>query len=383
MNFELTDEQKAVQQMVREFAREEIVTKAAIYDEKAEFPWEIIHKLADLGLLGIIIPQEYGGAGMDYISYALILEEFGRADASIALTVESHNSLAANHIYLAGTEDQKQRYLVPLARGEKLGAWALTEPEAGSDASSIKTTAVLEGDHWTLNGSKSFITQGSVAGICVIMASTDRTLGKKGISAFIVERETPGLRIGRKEDKLGLRASDTAQLHFEDARIPKENLLGQLNRGFIDTLRVLDGGRIGIASMAVGIARAALEDSLKYAKERVQFGQPIASFQAIQWKLADMATQIDAARLLVHQAAFLMDKGKRVTKEASMAKLYASEVAMRATVEAIQIHGGYGYIKEYPVERYFRDAKLCQIGEGTSEIQRLVIARQLLGREIS
>lgn len=380
MNFELTDEQRAVQGMVREFSEKEIAPRASVYDEKAEFPWDIIHKLADMGLMGIIIPEAYGGSGMDYVSYALILEELGRADASVALTVESHNSLTATHIYLSGREEQKQKYLVPLARGEKLGAWALTEPEAGSDAGSIRTTALLDGEYWMLNGTKNFITNGSVAGTYVVMASTDPSLGKKGLSAFIVEKETPGFRIGRKEEKLGLRASDTAQLHFEDARIPRDSLLGQLNQGFPDVLKVLDGGRIGIASIAVGIARAAFEDSVRYSKERVQFGQPIASFQAIQWKLSDMATQIDAARLLVHQAAFLMDNKKRVTKEASMAKLYASEVAMRATLEAIQIHGGYGYTKDYPVERYFRDAKLCQIGEGTSEIQRLVIARQILGR---
>ena len=380
MDFELSEEQKAVRMMVREFAQREIAPVAQDLDEREEFPWEIVRKLSDLGLMGILFPKEYGGVAMDYISYALILEELGRFDASVALTVESHNSLCSNHIYLAGTQAQKERYLPQLTSGKVLGAWGLTEPGSGSDAAGMQTSATLDGDLWVLNGSKNFITQGSVAGIYVIMANTDRVKREKGISAFIVEKGTPGFRVGRKERKMGFRASDTAQLIFEGARIPRENLLGELNRGFIDTLTILDGGRIGMAALTVGIARGALEEGLKYAKERQAFGQPIANYQAIQWKLADMATEIDAARLLVLQAAYLKDTGQAFTKAAAYGKLFSSEIAMKAASEAVQIHGGYGYIKEFPVERYFRDAKFCAIGEGTSEIQRLIIARQLLGR---
>lgn len=380
MDFELNEEQRAVQRMVREFAEREIAPVAQQLDEREEFPLEIVRKLSDLGLMGILFPKQYGGVAMDYISYALILEELGRYDASVALTVESHNSLCSNHIFMFGIEAQKNKYLSQLTSGRVLGAWGLTEPGSGSDAAGMQTTATLDGDHWVLNGSKNFITQGSVAGIYVIMANTDRAKREKGISAFIVEKGTPGFRVGRKEHKMGFRASDTAQLIFEGARIPKENLLGELNHGFIDTLTILDGGRIGMAALNVGIARGALEEGLKYAKERQAFGQPIANYQAIQWKLADMATEIDAARLLVLQAAYLKDKGQPFTKEAAYGKLFSSEIAMKAASEAVQIHGGYGYIKEFPVERYFRDAKFCAIGEGTSEIQRLVIARQLLGR---
>ena len=380
MDFDLSEEQKAIQTMVREFAEREIAPVAQELDEREEFPAEIVRKLADLGLIGIIFPKEYGGAAMDYISYAVILEELGRYDASVALTVESHNSLCSNHIYVAGTEAQKRKYLSRLTGGRVLGAWGLTEPGSGSDAAGMQTAATLEGGHWVLNGTKNFITQGSVAGIYVVMAITDRSMREKGISAFILEKGTPGFRVGRKEHKMGFRASDTAQLIFEGARIPKENLLGELNHGFIDTLTILDAGRIGMAALTVGIARGALEEGLKYAKERQAFGQPIANYQAIQWKLADMATEIDAARLLVLQAADLRDRGQPFTKEAAYGKLFSSEIAMKAASEAVQIHGGYGYIKEFPVERYFRDAKFCAIGEGTSEIQRLVIARQLLGR---
>jgi alkylation response protein AidB-like acyl-CoA dehydrogenase len=380
MDFELSEDQKAVQGMMREFAEREIAPVAQELDEREEFPAQIIAKLSELGLMGILFPKEYGGAAMDYTSYALILEELGRYDASVALTVESHNSLCSNHIYLAGTEAQKRRYLPQLTSGRVLGAWGLTEPGSGSDAAGMQTTAALEGDHWVLNGTKNFITQGSVAGIYVVMAITDRAKRDRGISAFILEKGTPGFWVGRKEHKMGFRASDTAQLIFEGAQIPKENLLGRLNHGFIDTLKILDGGRIGMAALTVGIARGCLEEGLKYAKERRAFGQAIANYQAIQWKLADMATEIDAARLLVLQAAYLKDTGRPFTKEAAYGKLFSSEVAMKAAVEAVQIHGGYGYIKEFPVERYFRDAKFCAIGEGTSEIQRLVIARQLLGR---
>jgi alkylation response protein AidB-like acyl-CoA dehydrogenase len=380
MDFQLTDEQRMTQQLAREFAEKEIAPYAAQWDESCEFPWEAIHKLADLNLLGTVFPQAYGGAGLDYVSYALVVEELARVDGSIGLIVASHTSLCSNHIYTAGTTVQQERFLTPLARGEKLGAWGLTEPNAGSDASGTQTSAVLDGDEWVLNGSKIFITQGSVADIYVVMAATDKSKKQHGISAFIVERGTPGLSAIPMKNKFGVRASDTAQLTLDHVRLPKENLLGQLDEGFIDTLKILDGGRISIAAMALGIGRGAYEEALKYAQQRQQFGQPIAHFQAIQWKLADMATELDAARLLILRAAWLKDQGRCVTKESAMAKLYASEAATRACNQALQVHGGYGYMKDYPVERYLRDAKLCEIGEGTSEIQRLVIARQLLRR---
>jgi alkylation response protein AidB-like acyl-CoA dehydrogenase len=380
MDFQLTEPQRAIREAIREFAEREIRPAAPLYDEKGEFPWEIVNKMAALGLLGMIFPEEYGGAGMDYVSYAIALEEIARQDGGLALTVASHNSLCSNHIYLAGTEEQKRKYLPVLAKGEKLGAWGLTEPGSGSDAGALQTTAVRKRDRWILNGTKNFITQGSVASVYVIMAITNRAWEKRGVSAFILEKGTPGFRSGRKETKLGVRCSDTAQLILEDAEIPAENLLGEVNHGFLDTLKILDGGRIGIAAMALGLARGALEESVKYAKERHQFGQPIGRFQAIQWKLADMATEIEAARLLTFRAAAMKDRGLPTTKESAMAKLFASEVGMRACTQAIQIHGGYGYLRDFPVERYFRDVKLTEIGEGTSEIQRLVIARELLGR---
>ncbi len=380
MDFRLTEAQQAVRDMVRDFALREIRPVARLYDEQGEFPWDIVRRMAPLGLLGMPFPEGCGGAGMDYVSYALALEEIARQDGGIALTVASHTSLCSNHIYLAGSEAQRQKYLVPLARGEKLGAWALTEPGSGSDAAALQTTAVRRGDRWILNGTKNFTTQGSVASVYVIMALTDRTLGKRGISAFILERDAPGFRVGRKEAKLGVHSSDTAQLILEEAEVPAENLLGEVHRGFLDTLKVLDGGRIGIAAMAVGLARGALEESVRYAKERQQFGQPIGKFQAVQWKLADMATEIEAARLLTLRAAARKDRGESTTKQSAMAKLFASEVGMRACAAAIQIHGGYGYLRDFPVERYFRDVKLTEIGEGTSEIQRLIIARELLGR---
>ncbi len=381
MDFELSEAQRAVQEMVREFAEREIRPAAAHYDERSEFPWDLVRKMGPLGLLGMVVPEAYGGAGMDTVSYALAIEEIARHDGALALTVASHNSLCEGHILIAGSEEQKRKYLPPLARGEVLGAWGLTEPGSGSDAAGLRTAAVLQGDPWVLNGSKNFITQGSVAQTYVVMAATEPAKGTHGISAFLVERGTPGFRPGRPEHKLGLRASDTAQLFFEDARVPRENLLGEISHGFLDTLKVLDGGRISIAAMAVGLARGALEESLRYAKDRHQFGQPIAQFQAIQWKLADMATQIDAARLLTLKAAALKDQGRPSSKESAMAKLFASEVGMRACTQAVQVHGGYGYLRDFPVERYFRDVKLCEIGEGTSEVQRLVIARQILGRD--
>ncbi len=381
MDLELTDAQRILRETVRDFCAKEVIPVAGEYDRKEEFPWPIVRRLAELGLLGILVPPEYGGAGLDYASYVLVVEELGRADGSVTLTVESHNSLAANHILLFGTEGQKRKYLPKLARGEVLGAWALTEPGSGSDAGAMQATAVRRNGRYVLNGTKSFITQGSVAGTYVIMALTDPAKGHHGISAFILEKGMRGLTPGKKERKLGLRASDTAQVILENVEVPAENLLGEEGHAFRDVLQVLDGGRIGIAAMAVGLARGALEESLAYAKQRVQFGKPIAEHQAIQFKLADMATEIDAARLLTWQAAAAMDRGEQVTKLASMAKVFAAEVGMRAATAAVQIHGGYGYLADFPVERYFRDVKLCEIGEGTSEIQRLIIAREILGRE--
>lgn len=383
MDFELTDAQRILVETVRDFCAKEVIPVAGEYDRKEEFPWPIVRRLGELGLLGILVPPEYGGAGLDYMSYALVLEELGRADGSLTLTVESHNSLAANHILLFGTEAQKKKYLPRLARGEALGAWALTEPGSGSDAAAMRATAVRKGDSYVLNGTKNFITQGGVAGIYVVMAKTDAAKGHHGMSAFILEKGMGGLTSGKKERKLGLRASDTAQVILENVKVPAENLLGREGKAFRDVLAVLDGGRIGLAAMAVGLGRGALDESVAYAKQRVQFGKPIAEHQAIQFKLADMATEIDAARLLTWQAAAAMDRGERVTKLASMAKLFAAEVGMRAATAAVQIHGGYGYLADYPVERYFRDVKLCEIGEGTSEIQRLIIAREILGREFA
>lgn len=378
MEFELTEEQKLLQQTVRDFSQKVIAPGARERDSKGEFPRELFKVIAGMGIMGMIIPEEYGGAGLNYTSYSIVLEELARIDGAIALSVSAHNSLCTNHIYSFGTEEQRRRFVIPLARGEKLGAWGLTEPSSGSDAAALQTTAVLKGNKWVLNGEKALITHGSVADTYIIMASTDRKKGKKGISAFIVERGTPGFKVGKVEDKLGMRGSDTASLIFEECTIPEENLLGKANEGFIDALKILEGGRIGMGAIALGIGRGALEESLMYAKERRQFGQPIVSFQAIQLMFADMATELDAARLLVYHAAFLKEQGLRYTKEASMAKLFASEAGMRAAMKAIQIHGGYGYTKEFPVERYFRDAKLCEIGEGTSEIQRMIIARELL-----
>jgi butyryl-CoA dehydrogenase len=378
VNFDLTEEQKLLKQTIRDFAEAQIAPGAAARDEAARFPTELIPKMAELGLFGIMIPQEYGGAGLDTASAAIIVEEIARVDAAVALIVASHNSLCVAHLLRFGSEIQKQKYLPSLAHGEKLGAWALTEPASGSDAAALKTRARLEGEHWVLDGEKQFTTQGSTAGVYVIVASTDPFRGKRGISAFIVERGTAGLRVGKVENKLGVRASDTAAVQLEEVRVPKENLLGELNGGISDVLKVLQGGRVGIGAMAVGIAQGALEESTKYARMRKQFGKPIAEFEAIQWMLADMATEIEAARLLVYRAARLKDAGIPFLRAASEAKLYAAETAMRVTTKAIQIHGGYGYIKDYPVERYFRDAKICEIGEGTSEIQRMVIAKELL-----
>jgi hypothetical protein len=378
MDFELNDEQRQVKMSVREFAEGEIAPHVREWDETQHFPVELMPKLAELGLMGVIFPEKYGGAGMGYVEYATIIEELSRVDGSVGISVAAHNSLCSNHIYMFGTEEQKQKYLVPLARGEQLGAWGLTEAGAGSDASGTRTTAVKKNGGWVVNGSKNFITHAVHGDVCVAVASTDRAMRSKGITAFIFEKGTRGFMPGKKEDKLGLRASETASVIFEDCFISDDNRLGPEGLGFIQAMQILDGGRISIAALAVGIAQGAYESALKYSKERQQFGKPISEFQAIQFKLSDMATQIDAARLLMYRAAYLKDNGKKVTKESAMAKLYASEISVKVCEEAIQIHGGYGYTKDYPPEKYWRDSKLCTIGEGTSEIQRMVIARQLL-----
>jgi butyryl-CoA dehydrogenase len=378
MDFDLSEQHNLLKQTVREFAEREIAPGARERDESARFPRHLLPKMAELGLYGVMIPERYGGAGLDALSFAIVIEEIARIDGAVALTLAAHNSLCAGHILAFGDEAQKRTHLPLLASGRQLGAWALTEPEAGSGAKFLQSRAQPTSDGWVLSGEKIFITNGSAAGIYVVMAATEPARGAEGISAFIVERERSGLTVGRVENKLGMRASDTAQLRFEDVCVPGESLLGRLNSGYRDALSVLDGGRIGIGALAVGIARAALEQSLDYAKQRRQFGQAIVEFEAIQWKLADMATEIDGARLLVYRAAELKQKGLPFKRMASEAKLYASEVAARATTQAIQIHGGAGYMKDLPVERYFRDAKLCEIGEGTSEIQRLIIAKGLL-----
>ena len=378
MDFQLSEEQLMVRQTAREFAEKEIKPRAAEFDATGEFPMEIIEKSAKLNFLGITIPEEFGGGGLDAISYAIVIEEVSRACASTGVIISVNNSLICEPILKFGTELQKEKYLRDLASGKKLGCFALTEPEAGSDASNLKTTAVLKGDHYVINGNKLFITNGRVAEVALIFAMTDKSLGYKGISAFIIERDFPGYSVGKVQQKLGINASGQCELYFEDCQVPKENLIGNEGGGFKLALVTLDGGRIGIAAQAVGIAQACLDECLKYSQERVQFGQPIAKFQAIQWMLADMATEIEAARLLTYRAAFLKDKGERYTTEAAMAKLFASEAAMKATTKGIQIHGGYGYMKEYPMERFFRDAKVTEIYEGTNEIQRMVIASNIL-----
>ncbi len=376
--FTLTDDQEALRREIRDFAAREIAPNVSRWDEASEFPADVVKQLGQMGLLGIIFPTELGGAGLGYVDYMLAIEELSAVDGSIGIIVAAHNSLCTNHIFLAGTPAQKQKYIPRLASGQALGAWGLTEPGSGSDASAARTTAVRQGDHWILNGNKTFITNGHYADVSVVIAVTDKSQGTHGLSAFIVEKGTPGFRPGRKENKLGLRASDTSELIFEDCAIPAENLLGELGEGFVDAMRTLDGGRISIAALALGIARGALDASVKYVKQRRQFGKAIAEFQGIQWKLADMATELDAARLLTLRAAVLKDAGRRVTQESAMAKLYASEVAVRICDEAVQLHGGYGFIKDYPVEKFYRDVKLCTIGEGTSEIQRMVIGREIL-----
>jgi len=377
VDFNLTPDQEMIRNVVRDFAQEVIAPKAPEIDRTGEFPMDIMKKLAEMDLLGLPFPEEYGGAGADYISYCLATEEITRACASTGITYEAHVSLGCMPIYLFGTEEQKQKYLPMLCRGEAMGSFGLTEPEAGSDAGGTKTTAVLDGDEWVINGSKCFITNASYAKFVTITAVTDKSKGKRGISAIIVPTDAPGFTIRSNYEKLGLHGSNTTELFFDNVRVPKENLVGKEGEGFKQFLKVLDGGRIAIAAMAVGLAQACLDASLKYAKERVQFGQTISKFQAIQFKLADMATNIELARLMYLKAAWLRDNDMPYTKEAAMAKLFASEMATRSALDAIQIHGGYGYMKEFPVERYLRDAKLLEIGEGTSEVNRLVIARQL------
>jgi alkylation response protein AidB-like acyl-CoA dehydrogenase len=377
MDFQLTEQQKFFKKTIREFAEKEIKPLASKIDKEEYFPWDMYKKMGKLGLMSMTIPKKYGGAGIDKISYMIALEEISRICGSTGITVEAHNSLGVGHIYEKGTEEQRKKYLPKLLHGEAIAAWALTEPNAGSDAASLQTTAVLDKDEWVLNGTKQFITSGDIATVTTVMAKTDKTLGAKGISAFIVEKDTPGFTVGVLEDKLGLRGSHTAELIFEDCRIPKEQLLGEKNLGFVGAMTILDRGRTAIGAMAVGIAQGALDESITYAKQREQFGKPIGKNQAIQWMIADMATSIDAARLLVMRAAYLEEKGLPFSMEASMAKLFASDIAMKATRDAIQIHGGNGYMRDLPLERFYRDVKLTQIGEGTSEVQRRIIAKRL------
>jgi hypothetical protein len=378
MDFRLTAEQELLRRSVREFAETEIRPHVREWDREQHFPIEIVPALGALGLMGIQVPEAFGGAGLSGVDYCLCIEELARVDPGVALSVAAHNGLCSAHILMFGSEEQKRHYLPPLARGEQVGAWALTESTSGSDAAGMRTTAVRNGDGWVLNGAKTFTTHGRVGDVAVVMAVTDRAGGSKGISAFIVPRGTPGMTPGKKEDKLGMRASDTSELLFEECRVPAAQLLGAEGLGFVNTMQVLDAGRIGIAALAVGLAQGAYEAALRYAQDRRAFGKSISSFQAIQWKLADTATRIEAARLLTYRAAYLKDRGGRTTRESAMAKLYASEIAVKAADDCVQIHGGYGFVKDYPAEKYFRDVKLTTIGEGTSEIQRLVIARQLL-----
>jgi len=377
LDFSLTDNQKLFKKTIREFCEKNLKPISEKIDKEEYFPEDLYKKMGKMGLMGMTVPQKYGGAGIDRVSYMIALEEISRCCGSTGITVEAHNSLGIGHIYEHGTEEMRKKYLPKLCSGEGYAAWALTEPNAGSDAASTQTTAVLEGDEWVINGTKQFITTGDIADVTTVMAKTDKEKGAKGISAILVEKDTPGFKIGQLEDKLGLRGSHTAELIFEDCRVPKENLIGKKDLGFVGAMNILDRGRTAIGAMSVGIARGSFEDALEYAKQRKQFGRPIGKFQAIQWMLSDMATDIDAARLLVFRAADMEDKEIPFTKEASMAKLFASEMAMRATVKGMQVLGGYGYTTDYPLERYYRDIKLCCIGEGTSEVQRMVIARQL------
>ena len=378
MDFEYTPEQIQLRKAVREFAEAEIGPHVMEWDEAQQFPHEVVRKLGCLGYMGAIFPEALGGAGLGYIDYSIIIEELSRVDGSVGIILAAHTSLCTNHIYKMGSEEQRKRYVPKLASGEWLGCWSLTEPEAGSDAAGTRTHADLDGDAWVLDGAKTFTTNAHYADVCVAMAVTDRAAAQHGISAFIVDKGTAGFRLGKKENKLGLRASATGEVIFESCRLAPEQLLGKMNHGFVDSLKVLDGGRISIAALSIGMGQGAYDAALRYSKLRKQFSRPISEFQAIQHKLVDMAVDLDAARLLNYRAAWMLDRGQRVTRESAMAKLFASEAAVRIAGEAVQIHGGYGFIKDYPVEKFYRDVKLCTIGEGTSEIQRLVIARQLL-----
>ncbi|MFQ6060318.1 MAG: acyl-CoA dehydrogenase family protein [Thermoplasmata archaeon] len=381
MDFRLSEEQKMVQKTAREFAEKEMMPYASQWEEEGEIPMDLYRKMARLGMLGGPIPEEYGGAGMDYVSYHLMIEEIARVCSSVRTTISVHTSLAQTTLLLFASEEQKQKYLVPMAKGEKLGAWAATEPNAGSDLANLQTAAVLDGEEWILNGTKMFISNGDIADVVVVLARMKETKRHEGICAFIVEKGTPGFRSGKVEigSKLGLRASHTAELIFEDCRIPKDNIVGEVGQGWEIAMKTLNSGRLSVAAGAVGIARACLEESIKFAKERIAFGKPIASFQMIREMIAQMRTEIDAARFLVLSAAHLRDLGKDYTLEASMAKLFSAQVVMRAADKAVQIHGGYGYSSEFPVERYFRDAKICSIYEGTNEIQKIIIARKVIG----
>jgi alkylation response protein AidB-like acyl-CoA dehydrogenase len=378
LDFQFTDEQLQLRKSIREFAEREIAPHIMEWDEACRYPLEVIKELGRMGVMGILFPAEYGGAGLGYVEYVIAMEELSRVDGSVGITVAAHNSLCSNHIFEHGNEEQKRKYIPKLASGEFIGAWGLTEPGSGSDAGGTRMSAVRKDRGWVLNGTKTFITNGHHADVIVVIAVTDKTAHTHGLSAFVLEKDTKGFRPGKKENKLGLRASDTSELIFEDCWLPQEALLGKEGDGFIDAMRVLDGGRISIAALGLGMAQGAYEAALKYSKQRKQFGKHISEFQAIQWKLADMATEIDAARLLTMRAASMKDAGLKTTLESSMAKLYAGEVAVKCANECVQIHGGYGFIKDYPAEKYYRDVKLCTIGEGTSEIQRLVIARQIL-----
>jgi len=378
MEFDFTPEQIQLRKSVREFAEQEIRPHVLQWDEEEIFPLDVVKKAGQLGFLGAIFPEELGGSALGYIEYSIIIEELSRIDPSVGLIVAAHNSLCTNHIFVAGSDEQRRKYIPKLATGEWIGSWSLTESESGSDAAGMRTKAVKDGACWVLNGSKVFTTNAGYADVCVAMAVTERAASQHGVSAFILEKGVPGFQFGKKENKMGMRASSTGEVIFTDCRVPDSQLLGKQGEGFVDSLRILDGGRISIAALSVGTAQGAYDAALKYSKQRKQFGRPISEFQSIQNKLADMATEIDAARLLTYRAGWMKDRGQRITKESSMAKLFASEAAVRATNEAVQIHGGNGFIKDYPVEKFYRDVKLCTIGEGTSEIQRLVIARQLL-----
>ncbi|HEX9739687.1 MAG TPA: acyl-CoA dehydrogenase [Ignavibacteriaceae bacterium] len=380
-NIELTENQTVIKNTIREFAEKIIKPVVMQYDESQEFPMEIIQQLGELGFLGMLVPEEYGGAGLGYVEFAIVIEELARIDPSVSLSVAAHNGLGTNHILRFGNEEQKKKYLPGLASGKKIAAWALTESFSGSDAAGLRSAAEKKDDYFLLNGSKTFTTHGTVGSTYVIMAITDKSKGKKGISAFILEKGMEGLIIGKKENKLGMRASDTTQLTFENCKVPMENLIGEEGEGFVQAMKILEGGRISIAALSVGLAQGCLDASLKYSNERKQFGKHLHEFQGIQFKLAEMATNIEAARLMTFRAAIKKDKGESMVKEAAMAKLFASEIAEKASSEAVQIHGGYGFIKDYPVEKFYRDVKLCTIGEGTSEIQRVVIARNILNEE--